>query len=95
MAEDRVCQGYKVIKSRRIKTVEVVLAYNPNDVAPYVTWKSYAHTQFKNFAYGNYIAAKEKAEQDFERRVAEAREDQGLPPPFSKPKRPKRDGMDR
>ncbi len=95
MAENRVCQGYKVIKSQRIKTVEVVLAYNPKDIAPYVTWKSYAHTQFKDFAYGNYFADKEKAEQDFERRVAEVREDQGLPPPRQKPKPPKRGGMDR
>lgn len=92
MAEDRVCRGYKVIKSRRIKTVEVVLAYNPEAVQPYVTWKAYAHSQFKDFAYGNYFSDRETAERDFERRAAEVREDQGLPPPIHKPKR---GGMDR
>ena len=37
MADERVCQGYKVIKSRRIKDVEIVLAHNPNAPSPYVT----------------------------------------------------------
>ena len=32
MGENRVCMGYRVIKSRRFKTVEIVLAYNPNAV---------------------------------------------------------------
>lgn len=53
MADDRVCEGYHVIKSKRIKDVEIVLAHNPKAPSPYVTWKSYAHRQFKEFAYGN------------------------------------------
>ena len=28
MADDRVCEGYHVIKSKRIKDVEIVLAHN-------------------------------------------------------------------
>ena len=40
MAEDRVCQGYKVIQNKRIKNVEIVLAHNPKAPAPYGTWKS-------------------------------------------------------
>ena len=51
MADDRVCEGYHVIKSKRIKDVEIVLAHNPKAPSPYVTWKSYAHRQFKEFAY--------------------------------------------
>ena len=47
MADDRVCEGYHVIKSKRIKDVEIVLAHNPKAPSPYVTWKSYAHRQFK------------------------------------------------
>ena len=50
MADDRVCEGYHVIKSKRIKDVEIVLAHNPKAPSPYVTWKSYAHRQFKEFA---------------------------------------------
>lgn len=46
MADDRVCEGYHVIKSKRIKDVEIVLAHNPKAPSPYVTWKSYAHRQF-------------------------------------------------
>ena len=40
MADDRVCEGYHVIKSKRIKDVEIVLAHNPKAPSPYVTWKS-------------------------------------------------------
>ena len=93
MAEERVCQGYKVIKSKRIKDVEIVLAHNPDAPSPYVTWKSYAHRQFKEFAYGNYFGDKESAEKDFHRRVEELRQDYGLPPKTRKP--PGHDDMTR
>lgn len=95
MAEDRVCEGYKVIRSKRIRTVEIVLAYNPQEVQPYVTWKAYAHSQFRAFAYGNYFCDKRRAEADFKRRVAEVREDQGLPPQAEKPTLPKRGSPER
>ena len=85
MADERVCQGYKVIKSRRIKDVEIVLAHKPNAPSPYVTWKAYAHRQFKEFAYGNYFGDKESAEKDFRRRIEELRQDYGLPPKTRKP----------
>ena len=85
MADDRVCEGYHVIKSKRIKDVEIVLAHNPKAPSPYVTWKSYAHRQFKEFAYGNYFGDRESAEKDFSRRVEELRQDYGLPP---KPRKP-------
>lgn len=32
MGENRSSMGYRVIKSRQFKTVEIVLAYNPNAV---------------------------------------------------------------
>lgn len=32
MGENRSCMGYRVIKSRRFKTVEIVLAYRPHTV---------------------------------------------------------------
>lgn len=81
MSEDRVCQGYRVIRSQRVRTVEVVLAHNPAAPSPYVTWKAYAHTQFKDFAYGHYFGSRAQAEKDFDQRVAEVREDfyPGLP----------------
>lgn len=79
MTEARASQGYVVIKSKRIKTVEVLLAYNPKAVQPYVTWKAYAHSQFQDFNFGNYFSEREQAERDFLRRVEEVREDLGYP----------------
>lgn len=93
MAEDRVCQGYKVILSKRIRNVEVVLAHNPNAVAPYVTWKAYAHTRFQSFAYGNYFLTLEDAGKNFRKRIDGVREDYGLPP--KQHKFPDRGGMNR
>ena len=93
MAEDRVCQGYKGILSKRIKKVEVVLAHNPNALDPYVTWKAYAHTQFQSFAYGRYFSTLEDARENFRKRVDEVREDYGLPP--KQRKSPDRGGMNR
>ncbi len=93
MCEDRVCQGYRVIKSQRVKTVEIVLAHNPLAVSPYVTWKAYAHTQFKDFAYGHYFIRRSQAEKDFERRVADARED--FCPHFPQHKKPGQDTPER
>ena len=66
--------GYRFIKSRRFKTVEIVLACNPNAVQPYVTWKAYAHRQFQDFTFGHYFSKREAAEKDFQRRVKEVRE---------------------
>lgn len=87
MDDKRVCQGYEVIKSRRIGKVEVVLAYNPNPKEPqqYVTWKAYAHTGFKDFAYGRYFSDRASAVKNFHARVDEVREDAGLPPLKKKP----------
>ena len=67
MADKRVCEGYEVIKSHRVGKVEVVLAYNPNPKVPqqYVTWKAYAHTKFKDFAYGRYFNDRASAERVF------------------------------
>lgn len=87
MADKRVCEGYEVIKSHRVGKVEVVLAYNPNPKVPqqYVTWKAYAHTKFKDFAYGRYFNDHASAEKNFHARVDEVREDAGLPPLKKKP----------
>ena len=93
MAEKRVCQGYKVILSKRIKDVEIVLAHNENAPAPYVTWKAYAHTDFKRFAYGNYFLTLTDAGKDFRRRLNEVREEYGLP--SKRNKSPDRGGMER
>lgn len=89
MSEDRVCQGYKVIKSERVGLVEIVLAHNPKAPSPYVTWKAYAHSGFQDFAFGNYFGSLERAELDFQRRVTELREN-ARPPVPRKP-----DGHDR
>lgn len=83
MGENRSCMGYRVIKSRRFKTVEIVLAYNPNAVQPYVTWKAYAHRQFQDFTFGHYFSKRKDAEKDFQQRVEELRAD--LEPPRRKP----------
>lgn len=87
MADKRVCEGYEVIKSHRVGKVEVVLAYNPNPKVPqqYVTWKAYAHTKFKDFAYGRYFDDHASAKKNFHARVDEVREDAGLPPLKKKP----------
>ena len=85
MSEDRVCQGYKVIKSERVGLVEIVLAHNSKAPSPYGTWKAYAHSNFQDFAYGNYFGSLERAEADFERRTAELRESVRPPVPRHKP----------
>ena len=64
MEEKRVCQGYTVIDSLRVGEVEIVLAYNPKDVSPYVTWKAYAHSGFQDFNFGNYFSNKQAARAD-------------------------------
>lgn len=89
MEDKRVCQGYKVIRSHRVGKEEVVLAYNPNPQEPqqYVTWKAYAHTGFKNFAYGHYFSDRASAVKSFYKRVDEVRESAGLPPLKKKPPR--------
>lgn len=84
MGDSRVTMGYRVIKSRRFKTVEVVLAHNPHAVQPYVTWKAYAHRQFQDFTFGHYFTKREDAERDFRRRVKELRETE---PPFRGPRK--------
>lgn len=86
MADDRVCQGYHVIKSRRIKDVEIVLAHNPSaKVSPYVTWKAYAHSQFQDFNHGNYFSDQDEAEMDFFRRVLDTKALYGLLPQKREP----------
>lgn len=84
MGENRSCMGYRFIKSRRFKTVEIVLACNPNAVQPYVTWKAYAHRQFQDFTFGHYFSEREAAEKDFQRRVKEVRETE---PPIRRPRK--------
>lgn len=72
MEEKRVCQGYTVIDSLRVGEVEIVLAYNPKDVSPYVTWKAYAHSGFQDFNFGNYFSNKQAARADMIARAREA-----------------------
>lgn len=84
MGDNRASMGYRVIKSRRFKTVEIVLAHNPKAVQPYVTWKTYAYCQFKDFYFGNYFSKREDAEKDFRRRVKEVRETE---PPYRRPRK--------
>lgn len=78
MEEKRVCQGYTVIDSLRVGEVEIVLAYNPKDVSPYVTWKAYAHSGFQDFNFGNYFSNKQATRADMIARAREAARD--LPP---------------
>lgn len=67
-----------VIDSLRVGEVEIVLAYNPKDVSPYVTWKAYAHSGFQDFNFGNYFSNKQAARADMIARAREAARD--LPP---------------
>lgn len=79
MAENRVCQGYAVIDSIHIgDEVEVVLAHNPNAPSPYVTWKTYAYSQFQDFYHGCYFSDEEAARENFWERADDARK--YLPP---------------
>lgn len=55
MEDTRICRGYQIIDSIRVGTTEVVLAHNPDAVLPYVTWKSYAHSNFQDFELGRYF----------------------------------------
>ena len=67
-----------MIDSLRVGEVEIVLAYNPKDVSPYVTWKAYAHSGFQDFNFGNYFSYKQAARADMIARAREAARD--LPP---------------
>lgn len=78
MQNNRVCQGYTVIDSLRVGEVEIVLAYNPKAVSPYVTWKAYAHSGFQDFNFGNYFNDKQAARADMIARAREAAHN--LPP---------------
>lgn len=71
----------------------VVVGYIPKTPQPYVTWKAYAHTQFRYFASGNYFGGLDHAQEDFQRRVAEVRENCNLP--AKRYKSPNRSGMER
>lgn len=88
MADDRVCQGYHVIRRKHIWDAEVVLAHNPSvESTPYATWMSYAHTQFQSFVLGHYFTSKTDAEDDFYRRIVAVKEEYGFLPKSRKPPR--------
>lgn len=70
--DERTCQGYAVIDSIRIGETEIVLAYNPNAVSRYVTWKAYAHSHFQDFNHGNYFSDERSARADLIARAEEA-----------------------
>ena len=92
MADERVCQGYRVIDSIRVDDVEIVLAHNPNPRVPqpYVTWKCYASTQFREFDTGCYFSDEERARESMYERANRLRE--FLPPihPDRKPQHRKK-----
>lgn len=88
MADDRVCQGYHVIDSIRVDKTEVVLAHNPNAPCPYVTWKCYSFTGYKDFNYGCYFLDEKAARESMHQRADELRK--YLPPGHRDKKPPRR-----
>ena len=78
MPDERVCQGYRVIDSIRVDNAEIVLAHNPNAPQPYVTWKCFASTQFRDFETGCYFSDEADARKYMRKRADILREH--LPP---------------
>ena len=85
MPDERVCQGYRVIDSIRVDNAEIVLAHNPNAPQPYVTWKCFSSTQFRDFETGCYFSDEADARKNMRKRADILREH--LPPnhPDKKP----------
>lgn len=71
MKEKTVVQGYTIIKRDRAGDTMVALGHNPKAPQPYVTWKSYAHSNFSSFETGNYFSTLKDAMIDFYRRLTE------------------------
>ena len=78
MPDERVCQGYRVIDCIRVDDAEIVLAHNPNAPQPYVTWKCFASTQFRDFETGRYFSDEARARENMRERADVLREH--LPP---------------
>ncbi|MBQ9721492.1 MAG: hypothetical protein IJV64_12490 [Oscillospiraceae bacterium] len=72
MAEERVCEGYKIIDSVRVGEVEVLLGHSLTAPQPYVTWKAYEHSNYEDFAHGHYCDTMQQARIDFYDRIKDA-----------------------
>lgn len=69
MEKERSCEGYKIIDSIRVGDAEVVLGHSLTAPQPYVTWKTFEHSGYKDFVMGNYFNTLKGARIDFYDRV--------------------------
>lgn len=72
MEKERSCEGYKIIDIVRVGNVEVVLGHSLTAPQPYVTWKTYEHTNYENFQHGHYCDTLQQARIDFYDRIKDA-----------------------
>ena len=72
MAQVNECEGYKIIDRLRIGEVEIVLGHSLTAPEPYVTWKAYEHSDYKDFVMGHYHGTLENARTDFIDRAKDA-----------------------
>ncbi len=72
MKKKIVNQGYVIIERKRAGDTMVVVGHNPKAPQPYVTWKSYAHSDFQSFEIGHYFSTLKEAMIDYYKRLAEA-----------------------
>ncbi len=71
MKKKIVNQGYTIIEQKRAGKTMVVVGHNPKAPSPYVTWKSYAHSEFQSFEMGHYFSTLKDAMVDYYKRLAE------------------------
>lgn len=71
MEKKTVVQGYTIIERKQAGTTMVVVGHNPKAPSPYVTWKSYAHSNFQSFETGHYFSTLKEAMVDYYTRLAE------------------------
>ena len=70
--DERVCEGFKIIDSQRVGSVEIVLGHSLTAGQPYVTWKTYEHSDYQSYEHGHYFDTHQEARIDFYDRIKEA-----------------------
>ena len=86
MSDDRECQGYRVIDSVRVADAEIVLAHNSKEAEPYVTWKCYKQSGYREFDTGRYFKNEQAARVNMLQRALTLQESLS-PPQRAKPSR--------
>ncbi|MDO4541032.1 MAG: hypothetical protein Q4B48_08080 [Syntrophomonadaceae bacterium] len=71
--EAQTVNGYRVLDRCRVGKNEIVLAFDPQAVQPYVTWRASAHSNYQDMYWGHYFTESSDAAGDYQQRIAEER----------------------